>query len=328
MVKANCRGLFNSIRLILYALVSFVVFTIIVLQMWVRTNKNTIDYDNNFVPASCYNINIEKEHKSNVKLLTLATTFSDSIEKEYIYRNTVVNLGLLTPHIQPVLFIKENQSNSLPNFALANGWIILPLRRTHKIGLPFLKDMLTDIQQKLNSTFYGYVNGDILFDQCILDTLIAVKQYLKYDCNILITGRRINYKMRGENIRKLEEVSKLSLKGTLFSPDAEDYFITPYHGYPWSVLKDVVIGKPAYDNYVIAMGIQNNVTVIDATKTMTALHQTGRDGNYAGHRHHPGVNTGIIGKFDYSKGLTSCAQWFTDVDVLGKIYCFTRKRNC
>ena len=325
-MKANCRGSINFIRLIRYALVSFVVFTIIVLQMWWRTN--TIDYDNNFVPASCYNINIEKEHKSNVKLLTLATTFSDSIENEYIYRNTVVNLGLLTPHIQPVLFIERNQSNSLANFALANGWIILQLRRTHKMGLPFLKDMLTDIQQKHNSTFYGYVNGDILFDQCILATLIAVKQYLKYDHNILITGRRINYKMRGENIRKLEVVLQLSLKGTLFSPDAGDYFITPYHGYPWSVLKDVVIGKPAYDNYVIAMGIQNNVTVIDATKTVTALHQTGRDGNFAGQGQHHEVNTEIIGKFNYSKGLTSCAQWFTDVDVLGKIYCFKRRRSC
>ena len=39
-----------------------------------------------------------------------------------------------------------------------------------------------------------------------------------------------------------------------------------------------------YDNYMVLMGSRDPSThVVDVSKTVTALHQTGRDGNNAGH---------------------------------------------
>ena len=327
MVKFYQVGLVKTIRYILCALVSFAVSIIIVFQLWVHANDQLRRFrSSSFGNIGSYRIELNKPNTT--KLLTLATTFCDRAEKEYIYRNTIINLGLLAPEVQPVLFVKGNRMNNLTTLAVANGWKITSLRRTHKSGVPFLKDMFKDIQKNHESTFYGYMNGDILFDQRLVETLSAVKQYFHLVRNILVTGRRINYKMRGEKIDKLDQVVHMSVNGTLFAPNAEDYFITTYNGFPWPVLKDVVIGKPAYDNYVVAMGIQNNATVIDATKTVMALHQTGRDGNYAGHKKDPTVNTGIIGNFNYTKGLTSCAQWFTDLDASGNIYCFKTSGRC
>ena len=47
-------------------------------------------------------------------------------------------------------------------------------------------------------------------------------------------------------------------------------------------MKDVVIGRPAYDNYFVAMARYNNMSVVDASRTILALHQTGQDGKFAG----------------------------------------------
>ena len=327
--KAACR--------LVYALALSTIITIVFvtpqmnrLRIWGKIVKYG---ENDHRNITVMNVSTLKEKikptnvgNETVKLLTLATTFSRNFAKSYIYKNTVVNLALLAPHIQPVLYFTE--SNPLTRFAEGNGWETIPLERTHKLGLPFLKDIFIDLQRKHKSTFYGYVNGDILFDESLVRTLLGVTKYLKSISNILITGRRINYKMNREKITNLGEVKNMSLNGQLFTTDAEDYFITPYHGFPWNVLKDVVIGRPAFDNYVVAMGIRNNVTVIDATATVRALHQTGRDGNYAGHFRNPRVNRRIIGKFNYYKGLTTCAQWHTQRDVFGNVFCLKAKRRC
>ena len=47
-------------------------------------------------------------------------------------------------------------------------------------------------------------------------------------------------------------------------------------------MKNVVIGRPAYDNYFVGFARKNNVSIVDATKSILALHQTGSDGKFAG----------------------------------------------
>ena len=50
----------------------------------------------------------------------------------------------------------------------------------------------------------------------------------------------------------------------------------------WTSMKNVVIGRPAYDNYFVGVARKNNVSIVDATKSILALHQTGSDGKFAG----------------------------------------------
>ena len=64
-----------------------------------------------------------------------------------------------------------------------------------------------------------------------------------------------------------------------------------------------IIGRRGYDNWLVQHALRNNVSVIDATKTLVALHQTGTDGNYAGHNHpDKDYNMKILGPFDPSLG--------------------------
>ena len=101
-------------------------------------------------------------------------------------------------------------------------------------------------------------------------------------------------------------------RGRLFAADAEDFFFIAAGEFPWLGVRDVVVGRPGYDNYLVAQAIQHNVSVVDATGTLLAVHQTDADGNYAGRTNRDvGVNVRHIGAFNYADGLTTAAQYVT-----------------
>jgi len=114
-----------------------------------------------------------------------------------------------------------------------------------------------------------------------------------------------------------ENVTKAARqRGKLFGIDAEDYFFIAFNDFPWHSVQDVIVGRPAYDNYLVGLAIKRNVTVVDATSTLLALHQTDKDGNFAGHRNKDaGFNSGHIGAFDYQSGRTTEAQYVTKYTV-------------
>jgi len=103
----------------------------------------------------------------------------------------------------------------------------------------------------------------------------------------LIIGRRTNV-YGNDKLRHYipDDVTRLAKIGRLFKPHAEDYFFMSAQGYPWHrVPRDIVIGRIGYDNFLVANAIRYNVSVVDVTNTMNAVHQsTVREGDFAGHR--------------------------------------------
>jgi len=75
------------------------------------------------------------------------------------------------------------------------------------------------------------------------------------------------------------------------------------------VKDDLVIARPGYDNYIVAIAVRHNVSVVDATETVLAVHQTDTELDAAGWRHKDRLqNHRRIGSFNYGEGLTSGAQ--------------------
>jgi len=140
----------------------------------------------------------------------------------------------------------------------------------------------------------------------------------------LVIGRRTNVLLGSDSSLYLpEDVTQAARqRGKLFQENAEDYFFIAFNDFPWHRLTDVVVGRIAYDNYLVALAIQQNVTVVDATATLLAVHQTDKEGNYAGHKYKNfNVNEKRIGKFNYKLGVTTSAQYvtkFTNDDVCNK----------
>jgi len=130
----------------------------------------------------------------------------------------------------------------------------------------------------------------------------------------LVIGRRTN--VRGNDKLGLylpDDVTELAKKGKLFMFSAEDYFIMTSEGYPWHrVSREVVVGRVGYDNFLVVNALRHRVSVVDATNTLTALHQTSRDGNLAGlGSKFAGYNARFLGRFNFRQGLTSSSQFVT-----------------
>ena len=138
----------------------------------------------------------------------------------------------------------------------------------------------------------------------------------------MVVGRRTNVLLDNNThlLYQPEHVTKVARqRGKLFQISAEDYFFIAFNDFPWHRVPDVVIGRIAYDNFLVGLAIHDDVTVVDATATLLAFHQTGSDGEKAGFKNKDvDVNIIRIGQLNYGSGFTSSAQCETRFEVIVK----------
>ena len=171
-----------------------------------------------------------------------------------------------------------------------------------------------------NATFYGYANGDILFDVGLNETLSKMSEHISSINITLLFGTRRNYKLLPEanyTNDPLWPPSKVAqlVQGNqtkLFRHDAFDYFFVT-NNYPFAKIKPLVIGRSGFDTYFAAMTNNLKLTTIDGTRSITALHQTDHDGNFAHNSPRncsdTQFNRVLIGKFEYSPGYAMNAKY-------------------
>ena len=148
-------------------------------------------------------------NQNDVKNITAAlciwfTTFKDDARRRAINLITLHNWARFIPLMQPVLF-SSNFTRHFDSIARQLGWHVYQIPRVNDHGTPYISDMLGVIMNKdtHNSTFYGFANGDILFDTTLSETLkaLANRQRALPRAPILVTGQRTNYKM-SDNLTK------------------------------------------------------------------------------------------------------------------------------
>ena len=265
---------------------------------------------------------VNRNDNSSAVLCSWFTTFKDEASRHHIHLNALHNWAKFIPLMQPVLFSSES-TRQFDSIARQLGWHVYQIPRVNDNGTPYISDMLDVIMNNgtYNSVFYGFANGDILFDTSLPETLKALvdRKNALPQAPVLVTGQRTNYKMSDNWTQPITDfyyIEQLRARGKLFQTDAEDYFLfTP--DFPRSLFKELVIGRIAYDNYIVAMGIKLNVSVVDVTKTVTALHQqSSNESEFAGHHNKDKEhNSKVIGQFDYHQGHTSNAQYETVFDL-------------
>ena len=265
-------------------------------------------------PSTSYNITTSSQP---LTLITLFTTFQYYKDKIAYYRNTIRIWGKLAPFVRPVLYYVHGE-DYLVDFARQHGWSVYRCPMVSKGNMPVLRSMFLHAQTINETTpFYGYANGDILFDRNLVTTLEALKHACDQFKQILVTGQRTDYHFKSDQeLHSLSTVSQLASKGKLHPSYAQDYFISTHSGFPWESIPDFVVGRVGYDNWLVATAINRNFSVIDATATVTALHQTGQDGNEAGRNVKRDIadkyiNYHLAGKFDYSDGTTTLSNYYT-----------------
>ena len=268
------------------------------------------------------NLNSSEDHLDsydNKPLLTLFTTMKLTKDRQWIHNNTIRNWAYLAPYVTAVLY-DETESESLKNAVLKYGWHYRSVPKVRH-GLPVVKAMFQDAIATHTSDFYGYANADILFADDLIFTLKVIKQkYLaKFPKGILLSGQRKNVIYTRLRSVHPSALHKLRNKYRLFNPRAQDYFITTAEGFPWDQVPDLVVGRPGWDNYLIVKSFEWCIPFIDTTKSISAFHQTGQDGNMAGFtRKDYGINIELTGNFTFEIAKTTCARFATATDVSKK----------
>lgn len=247
-----------------------------------------------------------------IPLLTLFTTWKAAKSKYIAYNNTVKNWIKLLPYVSaPVVFTNDKL---LSEQCKTEGWHALPVGRTAAGGAPVLKDMFREVMTRFQSLFYAFSNADILYDDSLIQTLFVTARTQDLNKPVLLVGIRTNVQnvMPHEVITWEAMKSTAKRRGKLFLRNAEDYFITSF-SYPWHSIPDVVIGRRAYDNWLVLNARKKKHLLIEISDTVLALHQTTKAGNFEGHRHRDGnynlrLLTRLYGKIQYGAGSTICAS--------------------
>ena len=266
-------------------------------------------------------------------LLTLFTTWNNNSEKHLVHKNTVRNWLSFRPYVIHVVFTNEI---GIASECRRNGWSVLPVRETAADGIPVLKFIYLDAMKAYMTTYYAYSNSDILYSGNLVDTLIGCTYNLSYFLNVtcstdsllygksvyaqqptLIIGQRTNVQnVTNDKSSTWAAITSVARdRGRLFYVYAIDYFITSKH-YPWDEIAEVVIGTPVYDNWVIYNARKQKHRIIDAAKTLLALHQTTSAGNYESKKHKSANYNRILlrklnKKFNVHFGCTWCAEYQT-----------------
>lgn len=274
-------------------------------------------------------INVLKDAISKdkaVPLLTLFTTWPTKKDKFLVHNSTINNWEALSPFVNPVLFTDEP---GLAAEAKSRGWNVLPVTKT-AVGIPILKYMYLQAMSKFKSKFYAYSNGDILFTDGLVATLLSALSFkVDYSVPMMMVGQRTNVQyVTAQEASTFDNVAKAGKRGKLFTTFAEDYFITTPN-YPWKDCAEVVIGRRAYDNWLVLYARKRKHITIDGTKTILAVHQTTKAGNHEGHHQPNGnYNDRLLSRkwrgINYGAGLTSCTSYFTQLNSNGEPDLVTR----
>lgn len=262
---------------------------------------------------------IMKDYASNsrnIPLLLLFTTFHPTLPKSHIFENTLRNWALLRPIVQPVMFYDTDLNRKWKERLKSLGWGLVPIPKPNAYDLPVLRFLFETAIDMYPAHYYGYANGDVLFDESLVLTLHALYQHPVIEDFFLI-GRRINYPIpTGHQFYNLAEVRQYAGRdqAEMFIKEAQDYFITTKGGIPWDNIPSFVVGRVGYDNWLVSYAMQNGPVVIDGTNTLLCLHQTGSDGIYSGSKTKR-LRTYNLDKvprgFNYGLGTTDCALWFS-----------------
>jgi hypothetical protein len=150
------------------------------------------------------------------------------------------------------------------------------------LGTPLLSSAFEIAQTTARHRLICYVNADIVF---LPDFMNAVSR-ISFE-HFLMAGQRwdldvnepINFKSRLEKLRLL--INK-KVYGTLHRPVGSDYFVFPKNAF--GQLPDFAVGRAGWDNWLMYHAHSLGFPLIDASDSITAIHQNHDYAHVAGRR--------------------------------------------
>ncbi|CAH1788225.1 unnamed protein product, partial [Owenia fusiformis] len=279
--------------------------------------------------------NFEIKKKKTVEsstFLTICTTFSENEEMRFqVQNNTLLNWNFIKSKLKTNIVVYSNSTVHAENCKTFDCDILPVFPKMTISRRPMLREMLIDLEKHYESEFYGYCNGDILFNSIELeDTFQAILDFAEknYISGYLILGSRyqVNFLQVSRNkweFKKLktgdeDEIMKLSNSSILDKHrGAYDFFFARKSGFPWSEVPPFVVSQPGFDSWLMVYANKMQIPVIDVTDTLTAIHQVGAVKQQETelylntHSHNHAVFWSSLSRANLSMFLSTCAMYKT-----------------
>lgn len=214
---------------------------------------------------------LNKENNRRMKKLTIFTApkpFTDP-HIDLIQRNAIRSWLELGEGVDIILVGDEQ---GLAEVAREYQVTHLPDVKKNEWGTPRV-DSIFHLARKANrNELLAYLNADIILLPDFMETVWKVREMERL---FLLVGRRWDLRVEDE-IRfhdhwGEELFQEVKRKGKLHGPTAMDYFV-----FPRDIFIDVppfAIGRAGWDNWMIYHARQQGWPVIDATPSLTVIHQ-------------------------------------------------------
>ena len=251
-------------------------------------------------------------HSTPLKLGVIFTTFTSPSPTEHPsdansmsalhslvpYNNTLGMMGRLEPKFCSLVFADEKSELEL---SVKTNNRILPIPKKNVFGMPLLNRMFLQVIADQSAFFYCYTNADMLFPKLdLIKNLEILRGLIEKDLiskKVLVIGRRTNVEYNTKAMAYTDrEIHDMARKGKMNQSDAQDYLFVTRNSFDWHLVPDFVVGRPAYDNWLVDFAYHRNFSIIDLTQTLIAIHQTGPDGTKASHSSARGLDR----KWNYS----------------------------
>ena len=186
-----------------------------------------------------------------------------------IQRNAIQSWLQLGKEVEVFLVGEEE---GLPEIADEYHVKLLSDVQRNDAGTPLVSSIFNLAREQSTSPYMLYVNGDIIL---LPDIIKATKQVAAQLKSFLIIGQRWDLDVRepldfsGDWAINLQQ--KLAQHGKLHPPAGSDYFIFPKDAF--QEMPDFAIGRAGWDNWMIYAAIKQGWHVIDATPSITIIHQ-------------------------------------------------------
>lgn len=186
-----------------------------------------------------------------------------------IQRNAIQSWTKLNPPCEVILY---GDDEGTAEAAAQYGTKHVPDIRRNEFGTPLLNTLFEKTQEIAANDIICYVNGDIML---VDDFLRSVRKVETAKKSFLLVGRRWNIDVEEPLVfdggweRRVR--AQVRDRGVLYGIDGIDYFV--FRKGTLGDLPPFAVGRPGWDGWMIYNALKRKIPVIDATKTITCIHQ-------------------------------------------------------
>ncbi len=139
-------------------------------------------------------------------------------------------------------------------------------------GTPLVSSVFSVARQASTSPLLAYVNADVLLTPKFIEVARQVYREMK---KFVIVGQRYNLSIQNPLDFSpgwdLYLLSDAQIRGYISPPDGSDYFIFPRECF--TNIPDFTIGRGGWDNWMVFHARTQAIPVVNATPSITAIHQ-------------------------------------------------------